>query len=55
MKESQIKLKNLDKIRKANNMSVNELMQKLGKDCTTYNTWQKDHSVNLCCDASSYF
>lgn len=45
MKESQIKLKNLDKIRKANNMSVDELMRKLGKDRTVYYTWQKRGAI----------
>lgn len=34
-------LKNLDKLRKLHNMSVDELMGKLGRNRITYYTWQE--------------
>lgn len=34
-------LKNLDKLRKMHNMSVDELMSKLGRNRITYYTWQE--------------
>ena len=45
MGESKIKLQNLDKIRRLNNLSVDQLMEKLGRDRVTYYKWQQKGAI----------
>ncbi|MDE6150278.1 MAG: helix-turn-helix domain-containing protein [Ruminococcus sp.] len=45
MAKTIIKLKNLDKLRRLYNMSAEELMDKIGKDRTTYYMWQKKGAI----------
>lgn len=45
MAEQVINLKNLDKLRKLHDMSVDQLMLKLDRDRTTYYQWQKKGSI----------
>lgn len=40
--ELEVNLKNLDALRKINDLSITELMNKLGKNKTTYYSWQKN-------------
>lgn len=45
MEQIKFNLKNLETLRKMNNLSVTELMNKLGKNRTTYCSWQKKGSL----------
>lgn len=40
-----ITFKNLDKLRKIHNLSVDQLMSKLGRDRTTYYQWQRRGAI----------
>lgn len=41
MAEQITKLKNLEKLRKLHDLSVDELMERLGRNRVTYYTWQE--------------
>lgn len=45
MSEPMIKLHNLDKIRRLNNWSVDQLMEELGRDRVTYYKWQQKGTI----------
>lgn len=45
MSEPTIKLQNLEKIRRLNNLSVDQLMEKLGRDRVTYYKWQRKGTI----------
>lgn len=45
MSESTIKLQNLEKIRRLNNLTVDQLMEKLGRERVTYYKWQRKGAI----------